>query len=266
VSTAPEPDPLTLAARLEEAWQLRVAIEPLSACAGLRTVEQAYATQQAWTELRIEHGDHIVGRKIGLTSAGMQLQMGVNQPDFGSLWGSRWYHAGDGGPAQAPLDAFIQPRVEGEIAFLMATDLAGPDVDAADVLDAVAAAAPAIEIIDSRIAEWRITLADTIADNASYGGFVIGEWSESLARADLPDTVLELSQGGRLLVAERGTAVLGSPLTAVAWLANQLGSFGVTIRRGDIVLSGAFGASAPATPGEFRVAVGGCEPLRMRFA
>jgi 2-keto-4-pentenoate hydratase len=243
---------------------LRKPIEPFSSTLDLQTVEQAYATQRAWATMRVAAGERIVGRKIGLTSPGMQRQMSVGEPDYGDLWGSRWYSA-ENGVAEVPSADFIQPRVEGELAFMIGSDLAGPGISEEDVLAAAVAAAPAIEIIDSRIAGWRIKLVDTIADNASYGGFVVGEWSESLLRADLREIVLTLSHREAVLVSEPGTAVLGSPLTAVAWLANKLAAFGVTIRKGDLVLSGAFGASAPVVPGEFGVQVAGYKRLQLTF-
>jgi 2-keto-4-pentenoate hydratase len=257
--------PTVLAERLQQAWEARTPIEPFSASGELLTVEQAYATQRAWARIRSEAGEQTIGRKIGLTSPGMQRQMGVNEPDFGDLWASRCFTAHHG-RAEAPLDAFIQPRVEGELAFLMESELMGPGVTEADVLDAASAAAPGIEIIDSRIVDWRIKLLDTIADNASYGGFVLGEWSERLLHADLRETTLEVSHGRDVLVLERGTAVLGSPLTAVSWLANKLGSFGVSIRKGDVVLSGSFGAAAPVGPGVFQVMVPGYEPVQLTFS
>lgn len=257
-------DPVPLAEQLHVAWETRVPVAPLSD-AGLRTVEQAYAVQEAWAARRIAAGETVVGRKIGLTSPGMQRQMGVDEPDFGQLWGSRRFDA-PGGVATIPCAPFVQPRAEGELAFRLGAPLAGPGITASDVLRAAEAAAPAIEIVDSRIADWRIRLVDTVADNASYGGFACGPWSERLLDADLVRTRLTLARNGRVEVDEPGSAVLGSPLEAVAWLANTLGALGAGIAAGDVVLSGAYGPAVPVVPGdEIVVAVPGTQPLTARM-
>jgi len=246
---------------LDEAWTQRTTIAPPGAAGELGSVEDAYAVQQAWARRRVAAGDVRVGRKIGLTSPGMQRQMGVSEPDFGDLWASRRFD----GPG-VPIGPFIQPRVEGEVAFLMERDLQGPDVDEAAVLAAAAAAAPAIEIVDSRIADWRIALVDTVADNASFGGFLTGPWSQELLEADLPTVAFELARGDEVLVAETGAAVLGSPLTAVAWLARRLSDFGEGIAAGDVVLSGSFGGAVPAAAGDaFTLSTPGLPALSLRF-
>jgi 2-keto-4-pentenoate hydratase len=195
----------------------------------------------------------------------MQQQMGVAEPDFGDLWGSRRFAAVDG-VAEIPMSAFIQPRVEGELALRMGAPLQGPGVTEADVLAAAQDAALAVEIVDSRIADWRIRLVDTVADDASFGGFACGGWSEELLHADLPATPFALARNGEPCVQELGSAVLGSPLTAVAWLANKLGAFGAGIRAGDVVLSGSFGRAVPAAPGDvFTVSTPGRPPLTVRM-
>ena len=254
-----------LAERLQRAWEGRLPIEPFSATGELVSIEESYAVQRAWATIRAGNGETSVGRKIGLTSPGMQAQMGVHEPDFGELWQSRVFPMREG-IAELPADVFIQPRVEGELAFLMGADLAGPGITDEDVIGAAVAVSPAIEVVDSRIAEWRIALVDTIADNASYGAFTLGEWSQDLLRADLRQVRLDVEHNGQTIVSERGHAVLGSPPAAVAWLANKLGSFGEPIRAGDIVLSGSFGAAIPATAGDaFAVTVPGHAPVRARF-
>ncbi len=255
------PDVEGLARRLDAAWAQRTTIAPLGAGGELDSVEDAYAVQQAWARRRVAAGDVRVGRKIGLTSPGMQRQMGVGEPDFGDLWASRRFD----GPV-VPIERFIQPRVEGEVAFLMERDLHGADVDEAAVLAAAAAAAPAIEIVDSRIADWRIALVDTVADNASFGGFVTGPWSRALLEGDLAAVAFELARGDEIVVAETGAAVLGSPLTAVAWLARRLADFGQGIAAGDVVLSGSFGGAVPATAGDtFTLSTAGLPALSLRF-
>jgi 2-keto-4-pentenoate hydratase len=254
-----------LAERLQQAWDARLPIEPFTPTGEITTVEDAYAVQRAWARIRADGGETSVGRKIGLTSPGMQAQMGVHEPDFGDLWASRAFASPDG-IAEMPAARFIQPRVEGELAFLLGSELAGPGVTDDDVLAASVAVAPAIEVVDSRIAEWRIGLLDTIADNASYGAFALGEWSEELLGEDLRQVQLSVSHNDQTIVCEHGSAVLGSPLAAVAWLANKLGSFGEPIRAGDVVLSGSFGPAAAAVAGDaFTVEVPGHRPVRVRF-
>jgi 2-keto-4-pentenoate hydratase len=254
-----------LAERLHRAWEERRPIEPFSVTGELASVEEAYAVQRAWAAIRAEQGETSAGRKIGLTSPGMQRQMGVGEPDFGELWASRAFPMDDGAAVVA-ADLFLRPRVEGELAFLLGADITGPGVTEDDVLAAALAAAPAIEVVDSRIADWRIALVDTVADNASYGAFTLGEWSEELLRADLRELPLEVAHNGATVVAEQGRAVLGSPLTAVAWLANKLGSFGEPLRAGDVILSGSFGPAAAAVLGDaFVVTVPGQAPVRLRF-
>lgn len=265
--TATAFDATALARRLDAALRERVPIEPPSADGGLAAIADAYAAQRAWAELREAAGDRIVGRKIGLTSPAMQQQMGVGEPDFGDLWASCDLGSGGGDDTTVALDRFVQPRAEGEVAFLLGADLGRPEVTEDDARAAVEAAAPAVEIVDSRIADWRIQLVDTVADNASFGAFVCGRWSAELARADLPALPMRVLRDGTEVVAETGAAVLGSPLVAVAWLARKLDSFGVGLRAGDVVLSGSFGGALPIAAGDrYTVAVGDQPPLTVTFA
>ena len=233
-----------LARRLDEAWENRSAVPPLSEGAGLQTTEEAYAVQTAWSKMRLDRGEKIVGRKIGLTSPAMQEQFGVNEPDYRSLWASRHFPAQDG-RVEIPTDTFLQPRLEGEIAFLIGKPLRGPDTRLQEVLAATEALAVAVEVVDSRIEDWRIKLVDTIADNASYGGFTTGPWSRSLQEEDLRTLGMLISRGGVPVVEGLGAAALGHPARAVAWLANKLNSYGVTLEPGDIVLSGSLGRAVP---------------------
>ena len=257
--------PEDLASRLHAAWTDRVPIEPFSEDGLLHTPEEAYRTQQAWAAIRAAEGEITVGRKIGLTSPGMQRQMGVDEPDYGDLWGSRQAVTADG-HARFDHGTFLQPRIEGEVAFLIGRDLEGPGVSPGDVRAAAVAAAPAVEIVDSRIADWRIRLVDTIADNASYGGFALGPWSERLLADDLAAVEFALERGTETVVRERGSAVLGSPLHAVAWLADKLSSLGTGIRAGDIVLSGSFGGAVATEPGDaFTLRTAGEPPLTVHF-
>lgn len=238
-----------LARRLDEAWERRVPVAPLSESEGLNSAEEAYAVQTAWSDLRRDRGERTVGRKIGLTSRVIQEQLGVSEPDYGSLWDSRHFPA-QGGRAEFPAEAFIAPRLEGEVAFLIGRPLAGPDVTLHDVLAATDALAVAVEVVDSRIEDWRIKLADTIADNASYGGFTTGPWSSTLREADLRTLGMLLQKNGETVETGVGAAALGHPARAVAWLANKLASFGVGLETGDVVLSGALSRAVPAGQGD----------------
>jgi 2-keto-4-pentenoate hydratase len=254
-----------IARRLDDAWRNRRAIAPLSETFGLRSPADAYAIQTSWARLRTAGGEEVLGHKIGLTSQAMRDQIGVDEPDYGQLWGSRFYPVEDG-VATVPAGVFVQPRVEGELAFLMGKPLEGADVTGEQVLAATEAIAVAVEIIDSRITDWRITLVDTIADNASYGAFTLGPWDRTLGQADLRTIGMLVQHNGAIEVEAVGNAVFGDPVRAVAWLATTLNRLGTTINAGDIVLSGSFGRSIPARHGdEFVVQAHGQAPLTVRF-
>jgi 2-keto-4-pentenoate hydratase len=184
-----------VARRLDAAWERRQPIAPLSEThrSGRRT--RPMPCRSRWTELRQARGERVVGRKIGLTSRAIQQQLGVNEPDYGSLWESRYFPAADG-HVDVPADLFVQARVEGELAFLIGRSLREPGVTLQDVLAATDAVAAAIEIVDSRIADWRIKLADTVADNASYGGFTLGPWSRAMRNVDLRTVGMLLHHNG----------------------------------------------------------------------
>jgi 2-keto-4-pentenoate hydratase len=195
---------------------------------------------------RTAAGARVVGRKVGLTSRPMQELLGVQEPDYGVLLDDMVVEDGD----EIDLTRLLQPRIEAELAFVMERDLAGPGVTTATALAAIGGVLPAIEVVDSRIAEWRIKLVDTVADNASSGLLVLGGRM-------LPPTVLDLrlvgvvvSRGGELLDTGAGAAALGNPARCVAWLANKLATFGDTLRAGDIVLPGAVHKMVPVAPGD----------------
>jgi len=254
-----------LARRLEDAWERRIPIAPLSETEGLATAEEAYAIQRRWTELRLATGERLIGRKIGLTSRAMQEQMGVGEPDYGDLWGSRFFPASLG-RAEMPAGLFLQPRAEGEFAFLIGRPLPDGRVTAQDVLVATQALAVAVEVIDSRIVDWRIKLVDTIADNSSYGALALGAWSTRLRTVDLRTLGMIIHHNGRVAVEGIGAAALGHPARAVAWLANKLTSFGVRLEPGDIVLSGSLGRSIPVRGGDVLIVeVHGQPPLSLAF-
>jgi len=258
-------DTAALARRLDEAWENREPIAPLSESDGLDDVTRAYEIQASWSEIRTGWGERIIGRKIGLTSFAMQEQLGVDEPDYGSLWESRYFPA-QGGRVEMPAEPLLQPFLEGELAFLIARPLAGPGVTLQNALAATDALAVAVEVVDSRIEDWNIRLPDTIADNASYGGFTVGPWSRSLREADLRTVGMLINKSGSRVAEGMGSASLGHPAEAVAWLANKLASFGTSLEPGDIVLSGSLGNAVPVRQGDvFTLEAHGQPPLTVTF-
>lgn len=238
-----------LAAALDAAWRNRAPIAPLTETHPDLTPADAYRIQSAWADLRLARGERIIGRKIGLTNPAIQQQLGVDEPDYGALWQSS-FHDAPGGRAEIASADYLQPRLEGEVAFRFGRALKGGSVTAQDVLDATDACALSVEIVDSRIADWKIKLVDTIADNASYGGFVVGPWDAGLVRADMPALAMQVRQNGELAAEGVGAAVLGHPAASAAWLVNKLSEFGVGLEAGDVVISGAVTRMLPAKAGD----------------
>jgi 2-keto-4-pentenoate hydratase len=241
------------AARLRQAYSAGP-IGPLRDIIDASDVEGAYAIQHSNTLRWQSGGRRIVGRKIGLTSAVVQRQLGVGQPDFGVLFHDMLVsNRGTLAPSR-----LLQPKIEGEIAFVMGRDLTTANPTRIDVLHAIAYALPAIEVVDSRFADWKITIADTIADNASSGFFVLGSEPKSLAGLDLMTCGMALSMDGTVVSLGAGVACMGHPLNAVEWLARDLAARGEPLRAGDVVMSGALGPMTTLTPGAYvRVEIGG---------
>ncbi|MDR1852057.1 MAG: fumarylacetoacetate hydrolase family protein [Propionibacteriaceae bacterium] len=232
-----------LAAKLAEAERTRVPIGQLTAEAEL-TIADAYRIQLINIEKKLEAGAKVSGKKIGLTSLAMQELLGVGQPDFGHLLDTM--EVAD----SMPTDDLVQPRAEGEIAFVLASDLPPTGVGVEDVLDATAYVAPAIEIVDSRVADWKIAIQDTVADNASSGRYVLGAKRFDPRAVDLKSVSMQLVKNGELINTGKGSAVLGDPAVAVAWLANAMGEFGVQLLAGEVILSGALSAMTPVVAGD----------------
>lgn len=256
----------TLAARLDQAWRTHTPIHPITETDDITDVATAYAIQTHWTNMRLQRGEEIVGRKIGLTSKAIQAQLGVNEPDYGSLWQSSFFESKDG-QVNIPAGAFLQPRIEGEIAFLFGKSLHGPNITPEQVLDATEACALGIEIVASRIADWKIKLVDTIADNASYGGFTLGPWDRQLKDADLAALAMTIHHNGELAAEGVGAAALGHPAASTAWLANKLLEFGIALEPGDVVISGGITRMLPVKAGdEFRFTLTGQPDLTVTFS
>jgi 2-keto-4-pentenoate hydratase len=231
-------------ARISEVEQTRRPAPPVRDLIGDRDVALAYAVQRELVRRRQSGGAVVVGRKIGLTSPAVQRQLGVDQPDFGVLFA----HMDMSARARIDSADLLQPKVEAEIAFVLKEDLDG-EVDDARVRAAVDYAVAALEIVDSRIADWDITITDTVADNASSGMFVLSEQRLTLAEFEPRDVAMRLYADGALVSEGDGAACLGDPLTALAWLARTAVSFGEPLRAGQIVLSGALGPMVPVTAG-----------------
>ncbi|OBK88504.1 2-keto-4-pentenoate hydratase [Mycolicibacter sinensis] len=223
-----------LAAELAQAERSRVPISPLTAAHPDIDVVDAYEIQLINIRQRIAEGARVVGHKVGLSSEAMQQMMGVDEPDYGHLLNEMQVFE------DKPIKAanYLYPRVEVEVAFILAEDLPGADCTEEHVLAATEAFAPAIELIDSRITDWKIKLCDTIADNASSAGFVLGKQRVKPGDIDIKRIDASLTKNGEVVAEGRSDAVLGNPVTAVAWLARKVESFGVRLQAGDIVLPG----------------------------
>lgn len=236
----------SIAKELRTAEEHRTPVAPVAGRFGDLTVPEAYAVQLANIDLRLSAGDRIVGHKIGLTSLAMQTQLGVDQPDYGHLLASMAVPNG-GSVTTAEL---IAPRIELEIAFLLGRGLEGPGVTTTDVLAATEAVFPSLEIIDSRIADWKIGLVDTVADNASSGRFVMPSRLTPVRDLDLRLLGGIMGINGVLTSWSCGAAALGDPAAALAWLANSLAPYGGRLEAGEIVLSGALDKSVPVKAGD----------------
>jgi len=233
-------------AQLERARIRRAPTRPLTDSLPALGAPDAYAIAQRGIERRVGAGARVVGHKIGLTATAVQRQLGVDSPDYGTLLDDM--QLPDGGVADA--SALLAPKVELELAFVLGEPLAGPGVTVDDVQRATVFVAPAIEIVDSRIADWRIRLADTIADNASSGLFVLGATRRRPGDLDVTAVEATLRRGGEVVERGRSAAVLGDPRRAVAWLADALASSGDGLRAGHVVLSGACTRMVDAVPGD----------------
>jgi 2-oxopent-4-enoate hydratase len=210
------------------------------------TTEDAYRIQLGTIEARLAGGRKVVGKKIGLTSPAIQQMFNVADPDYGHLLDDMLVYQGFGMAASR----LLQPRIEGEIAFVMERDLLGPGITPSDVMRATAGVTAALEIIDSRVRDWKIKIQDTVADNASSAAFVIGANLVPVGGLDLRYVGFVMMKNGRLATAGAGAAVLGSPAQSVAWLANKMGEYGIPLKAGEIILSGSAAAAVPVQAGD----------------
>jgi 2-keto-4-pentenoate hydratase len=245
-------NPLSSAAVQHAALALRTArstrspIAPVSTTFGIQSLEAAYAVAALNTRALMDDGRRVVGKKVGLTSKAVQLQLGVDQPDFGILFDDmECLNAQD-----VPTARLMQPKIEAEVAFVVGRDLDSSTPSWAEFLACIVYALPALEIVDSAIADWKISLVDTVADNASCGLYVLGDQPVAMGSLDLGALGMQMHQNGQLVSVGSGAACLGHPLRAAYWLARTMAERGQGLRAGEVILSGALGPMVPVRAGD----------------
>ena len=247
---------------LYQALRERRTVPPLTERLAGISIDDAYWISRRLLERRLASGERLIGKKIGVTSKAVQNMLDVHQPDFGYLTDKMRYASGSEVPISREL---IQPRAEGEIAFLLKHDLNRPGVTPEDALAATEGVMPCFEIVDSRIRDWKIRIEDTVADNASSGLFVLGDMVGT-AGVDFVDCQITVQKNGGFLSEGRGAAALGSPLICVAWLANTLGAYGIPLKAGEVILSGSLVPLEPVRAGDaMSLTITGVGSAEVRF-
>lgn len=248
---------------LYTALRERTTVAPLTERVSEITIDDAYHISRRLFARRLADGETLIGKKIGVTSKPVQNMLGVHQPDFGYLTDVMAFDNG----AEMPIgERLIQPRAEGELAFILKKDLRGPGITPSDVIAATECVKPCFEIVDSRISDWKIKIEDTISDNASSGLLVLGDDSADPTKVDFVHCGMVVKKNGELLSTGAGAAALGSPLICVAWLANTLGSYGIPLKAGEVILSGSLVPLEPVQPGDsMEVSIGGIGTASVRF-
>lgn len=228
------------------------------------SIEDAYAISGRVLERRIESGARVIGKKIGLTSKAVQNMLKVGQPDFGYLTDDMAFNQGE---EICISERLIQPKAEGEVAFILKKDLMGPGLTAADILAATDCVLPCFEVVDSRIENWQIKIEDTVADNASCGVFLLGDRAVDPRKVDLATCGMVVEKNGSIISTGAGAAALSSPVNCVTWLANTLGRFGTPLKAGEVILSGSLVPLEPVQAGDFMsVSIGGIGSASVRFS
>ena len=250
--TTTHKSPSQIAKQIRDAESSGITIAPVREYLGETDIELAYQVQKINTDHHVENGRVICGRKIGLTSPAVQQQLGVDQPDFGILYQDMEFRDGD----TVPWSRLMQPKIEAEIAIVLKNDLHlhSQTIDEAGLLDAVDYALPALEIVGSRIAQWKINICDTIADNASSGVYVLGKTPADKAKIDWRTCGMVIKHNGEPVSTGCGAACLGNPLSAAVWLADTMARYKMPLVAGDVVLTGALGPMVPVNPGDHFVA------------
>jgi len=257
-------DTLQAAARaLRRARAERQPIAPLSATFGLAGIDAAYAVAELNTQSALAEGRRVLGKKVGLTSRAVQQQLGVSQPDFGILLDDMEFLDGD----EVPMSRLAQPKIEAEVAFIVGRDLTGPAPSWAEFLASLAYALPALEIVDSAIADWKITLVDTVADNASSALYVLGQEPVAIGQLAGSELGMRMSVDGHVASVGSAAACLGHPLRAAYWLARTMAVRGQPLRAGEVILSGALGPMAVVKAGDqVQAHIGGLGSCSVSFA
>jgi 2-keto-4-pentenoate hydratase len=257
----PVTDARAMARALYDARRTRTPIPPFTDSDPSLGMADGYAVQQELTALMLGDGDRIIGYKVGATSKAVQDMLGIDSPDYGPVWASTVYRDGD----TVPFDGFIQPRIEAEIVFVLGERLEGPGVTVTRARRAIAGAVAGMEIVDSRIADWRIKLADTVADMASNGAMATSSTIVPIEGLDTRLVGVTLTRNGELVDTGAGAAALGDPVAVLAWLANVLGSSGVALEPGHLVMTGALHAMVPMKAGDvFRAEFDRLGPITVR--
>jgi len=252
-----------LAEMLLAAEKKRKPIPPLTESDPGITVDEAYRVQLRVMDIKKSSGQIVVGKKIGITSLAMQAMLGVKEPDYGHILDGMVVMEGE----KIPMGDLIQPRIEGELAFVLKEDLKGPGITMTDVIRCSEGVIPSLEIIDSRIVDWKIKLPDTVADNASSARIVLGGKITPLPGLDLRTVGMILEKNGEVSATAAGAAVLGNPPQAVAWLANKLAFYGIPLRKGEVILSGSLTAAIPVGSADFiRADFGPLGDVKIKFA
>ena len=248
----PQPSAETLAQAAPALYLARAERRPIGRISdshGIAGLEAAYAVAEINTRRHQASGHRLVGKKVGLTSKAVQQQLGVDQPDFGLLFDDMEYLNGQ----DVPVSRLLQPKVEAEVAFVVGKELVGtastPVPSWAEFLACIAYALPALEIVDSAITDWKITLVDTVADNASCGLYVLGDQPVALGTLSLGELGMQMSKNQQVVSVGTGAACLGHPLRAAYWLACTMVARGQGLRAGEVILSGALGPMVPCASG-----------------
>ncbi len=247
---------------LYEARRTGKTIDQISVSFGISSLEDAYAVANINCQRRINEGGRLIGKKVGLTSTAVQKQLGVDQPDFGLLFEDMEYLNG----SMIERKSLIQPKAEAEIAFIVGKTLDQEKVSWGEFLESIEYAVPAIEVVDSAITNWKLTLVDTVADNASCGIYVLGDQPTKLGQFSLGEVEMTLYKNGESVSSGRGTDCLGHPLRAAYWLACTMAEIGEPLRAGEVILSGALGPMVEVAEGdELKVDIGGLGSVECTF-
>jgi 2-keto-4-pentenoate hydratase len=262
--TLPPTDTLQAAARaLRQARATRQPIAPVSTTFGIAGLDAAYSVAAINTQIRLAEGRRVVGKKVGLTSRAVQQQLGVDQPDFGVLLDDMEFLDGD----TVPAGRLLQPKVEAEVAFVVGRESQSEAPSYGEFLASLAYALPAIEIVDSAIIDWKISLVDTVADNASSGLYVLGQQPVAIGQLAGAELRMQLTLDGAVVSVGSGAACLGHPLRAAFWLARTMAARGEPLREGEVILSGALGPMVPVAAGDrVQARIGGLGTCGVRFA